>query len=78
MLRRIILLVLTCLFQLAFSQTQITVRESILRSKANNPFLKTLKFDLDVAQSDVTTSGLRLNPDFQTQLFTIPQSTKYP
>lgn len=74
MLRSIILLVLTCLFQLAFSQTQITVRESILRSKANNPFLKTLKFDLDVAQSDVTTAGLRLNPDFQTQLFTIPQS----
>ncbi|MFN0048191.1 MAG: TolC family protein [Cytophagales bacterium] len=59
---------------LSFSQTPITIRESITRSKSNNPYLKTQRLETNVRQSDITSAKLRLNPDFQAQIYMVPSS----
>ncbi|MDX2191224.1 MAG: TolC family protein [Bacteroidota bacterium] len=55
-------------------QVLITLQESINRSKTNNPFLRTQRYESEIAKSDITSAKLRLNPDFQAQIYMIPQS----
>lgn len=59
---------------LTFSQIPVTIREAIARSKANNPYLRTQRIKKEIFQSDITSAKLRLNPDFQAQIYMIPTS----
>lgn len=61
----------------SIAQTSVSLRESMVRSKANNPFLRTQRLETDVVKSDITTANLRLNPDFQTQIYFIPNPGYY-
>ena len=71
-----IILILLSYFSVA-AQTLITIRESIIRSKANNPYLRTQRLETDVARTDITTAQTRLNPDFQAQVYLQPSPSNW-
>ncbi|WP_185204580.1 TolC family protein [Chryseobacterium sp. C3] len=45
-----------------FSQTQITLQKALQIARGNNPVLRTEKFNIEIAKSDITTAKLRPNP----------------
>lgn len=45
-----------------FSQTQFTLQKALQTARENNPVLRTEKFNVGIAKSDVTTAKLRPNP----------------
>lgn len=45
-----------------FSQTQFTLQQALQAARENNPVLRTEKFNVGIAKSDITTAKLRPNP----------------
>ncbi|EJL71427.1 TolC family protein [Chryseobacterium populi] len=46
----------------SFSQTRFTLQKALQTARENNSVLRTEKFNIGIAKSDVTTAGLRPNP----------------
>lgn len=52
------------LFFTATAQSNFTLQQALQTARANNPVLKTEQFNIGVAQTDVTTAKLFINPTF--------------
>lgn len=57
-----ILYLLIC--NIASSQTKLSLKEALNIARTNNPFYKAEKQNVDLANSDITTAGLKINPTF--------------
>ncbi len=68
-----------CWFTLsANSQTTYSIQGALASARTNNPFLKTEEYNINIAQSDVTTSKLRPNPILNNQTLLLANSKYYP
>ncbi|HEV8513853.1 MAG TPA: TolC family protein [Cyclobacteriaceae bacterium] len=61
----------------AKSQTKYSIQSTLIAVRANNPFLKTEGFNVNIAQSNVTTSKLRPNPILNNQSLQLIDSKYY-
>jgi cobalt-zinc-cadmium efflux system outer membrane protein len=71
------LVVLLSLALSAKSQTKYSIQGTLAAVRANNPFLKTEGFNVNIAQSNVTTSKLRPNPVLNNQTLQLVNSKYY-
>ena len=62
----------------ANSQTTYSIQGALASARTNNPFLKTEGYNINIAQSDVTTSKLRPNPILNNQTLLLANSKYYP
>jgi len=62
----------------ANSQTKYSIQSTMAAVRANNLYLKTENFNINVAQSDVTTAKLRPNPILNNQTLQLANSKYYP
>lgn len=58
-------------------QQKVTIQTAMSLAQANNPFLKTASYNIDISRSDVTTAGLRLNPVLNNQTLQSMDSKYY-
>ena len=61
----------------AKSQTKYSIQSTLIAVRANNPFLKTEGFNVNIAQSNITTSKLRPNPILNNQSLQLIDSKYY-
>src|SRR5882762_2425283 len=61
----------------AKSQTKYSIQSTLAAVRANNPFLKTEGYNVNIAQSNVTTSRLRPNPVLNNQSLQLVNSKNY-
>ncbi len=71
------LIILLCLTLDAKSQTKYSIQTTLAAVRANSPFLKTEGFNVNMAQSNVTTSKLRPNPVLNNQSLQLVNSKYY-
>jgi len=62
----------------ANSQTIYSIQGTLASARTNNPFLKTEGYNINIAESDVTTSRLRPNPILNNQTLQLVNSSYYP
>lgn len=80
MIRQKIPLVLLALISCASpvsAQTTITLNQALATAKANNPALKSIRYNTDIAKSDVITAGLRPNPVLNNQTLQLTRSSNF-
>ena len=58
----------------AKSQTKYSIQTTLVAVRANNPFLKTQSYNINIAQGDVITSKLRPNPALNNQTLQLANS----
>jgi len=77
-MRVFVSLIAFLLFSLnALSQTKYSIQSTLAAVRANNPFLKTEGYNVNIAQSNVTTSKLRPNPVLNNQSLQLVNSKYY-
>lgn len=62
----------------ANSQTVYSIQGALTSARTNNPFLKTEGYNINIAQSDITTAKLRPNPILNNQTLLLTNSKYYP
>ncbi len=62
----------------AKGQTVYSIQGALASARTNNPFLKTEGYNINIAQSDITTSKLRPNPILNNQTLLLANSKYYP
>src|SRR4249920_896579 len=71
------LIILLSIALSATSQTKYSIQSTLVAVRANNPFLKTEGFNVNIAQSNVITSKLRPNPVLNNQSLQLINSKYY-
>ena len=76
---RVFFSLITLLFLVldAKSQTKYSLQLTLAAVRANNPFLKTEGYNINIAQSNITTSKLRPNPVLNNQSLQLANSKYY-
>jgi len=72
------LIILSSIALSAKSQTKYSIQSTLVAVRANNPFLKTEGFNVNIARSNVITSKLRPNPVLNNQSLQLVNSKYYP
>lgn len=62
-----ILIVLLITGNNLYAQRLYTISEAVAEARSNNPTLRTEKFNINIASSNITSAGLRPNPIFNNQ-----------
>lgn len=60
------------------AQTNYSLQKALQTARANNPNLKTEKFNISIAQTDIITSKLRPNPVLNNQSLQLLQPSSFP
>lgn len=60
------------------AQTTLTLQDALRIAKTNNPILKTQQYNINIAQSDVITAGLKLNPKLNNQSLQLVRPSLFP
>ncbi|MBI1767119.1 MAG: TolC family protein [Bacteroidetes bacterium] len=72
------LIVLSYFVISANGQTIYSIQGALASARTNNPFLKTESYNINIAQSDITTAKLRPNPILNNQTLLLANSKYYP
>lgn len=62
----------------AKAQSNYTLQQALQTARTNNPFLKTEQFNINIAQTDITTAKLRPNPILNNQTLQLMQPSQFP
>ena len=62
----------------AFSQTSLTFHGALHMAKTDNPFLKSVSYNKELAHGDIVTAGLKPNPVLNNQTLQLVNSKYYP
>ena len=77
-MRVLSVLMMVTLANSANCQTVYSIQGALASARANNPFLRTEGYNVNIAQSDVVTSKLRPNPILNNQTLLLSNSKYYP
>ncbi len=73
----LVLLAITLYTAQSAAQENYTLNQVLAKTKGNNPVLKSIGFNTDIAKSDVITAGLRPNPVLNNQTLQLAQSSHF-
>src|SRR5882757_10031873 len=71
------LIVFTFLSSIVHGQETLTMKQSVQTARANNPILKTLHYNIPLAETDITTAKLRPNPILNNQSLQLVNSNNF-
>lgn len=66
------------LCNMAYAQTGYTLKEAFQAARTNNPFLKTERFEIDLAESEIIGAQLRPNPVLGNETLQLARSSEFP
>jgi cobalt-zinc-cadmium efflux system outer membrane protein len=73
-----VMVILLLLTETVKAQNNLSLQEALKTAKQNNPTLKTEKFSVSIAQTDIVTARLRPNPILNNQSLQLIKSSAFP